>query len=326
MFDTHYDLLTIAYKAYITNDYSYLDKISKYFNNDNVTSVIANLYFMSREEMDFEICPNYYRDSVSVLDMFVKAKEVLDTYLPDTNILYSIEGADYIKDTKELEDVYNNGLDSLILCWNTESKYASGNRSNKGLTKEGIMLIEKAIDLGMGIDLSHANKNTFNDLVDLIEEKRSSGIDVISYASHSNVRALCDRDRNLEDDQLERLKDIDAMLGLFSNRGFVISKDLEDNDSLVKEYYLSHIEYASKILGFDNIMVATDDMDFCADADPDYGKRKIYNYSSINNDLSRDLINRFGYDIADKMISGNATDKIYNKIKENREKKRGNIK
>ena len=325
MFDTHYDLLTIAYKAYLTGDYSYLDKISKYFNDNNVTSVIANLYFMSKEEMKEEICSNYYQDNVSVLDMFIKAKEVLDTYLPDTNILYSIEGADYIKDNNELEKLYDAGLDSLIICWNTESKYASGNRSDKGLTQLGRELINKAIDLGMGIDLSHANKNTFNDLVDLIEEKRSSGIDVVAYASHSNVRSLCDRDRNLEDEQLERLKSIDGMLGIFSNRSFVVDKSLENDDKIVREYYLSHIEYASKILGFNNIMVATDDMDFCKDADPVYGTRKIYDYPDINNDLSRDLINRFGIDITDKIISGNAN-KIYNKLKNNREKKRGNIK
>ena len=107
MFDTHYDLLTIAYKAYLTNDYSYLEEITKYFNDKNVTGVIANLYFMSKEEMENEICAGYYKDDVSVLDMFVKSKEILDKYLPNTEIIYSIEGADYIKDTVELEKLYS---------------------------------------------------------------------------------------------------------------------------------------------------------------------------------------------------------------------------
>ena len=70
MFDTHYDLLTIAYNSYIKNDYSYLKKISNYFRDNNVKGVIANLYFMSREEMIEELSPNYYQDSVSVYDMF----------------------------------------------------------------------------------------------------------------------------------------------------------------------------------------------------------------------------------------------------------------
>ena len=40
MFDAHHDLLTIAYQAYITGDYSYLNKISNYFNDNNVNKTI----------------------------------------------------------------------------------------------------------------------------------------------------------------------------------------------------------------------------------------------------------------------------------------------
>ena len=46
MFDTHFDLLTIAYRSYLTGDYSYIEKISKYFNDNNVRGVFANLYFI----------------------------------------------------------------------------------------------------------------------------------------------------------------------------------------------------------------------------------------------------------------------------------------
>ena len=69
MIDIHYDLLSIAYIAY-------LEEIAKYFNDKNVIGVIANLYFMSPEEMSDELHPNYYRESVSVLEMFKIAKKV----------------------------------------------------------------------------------------------------------------------------------------------------------------------------------------------------------------------------------------------------------
>ena len=323
MFDTHYDLLTIAYNSYIKNDYSYLEKISKYFRDNNVKGVIANLYFMSREEMIDELSPNYYQDSISVYDMFVKAKEILDTFLPDTEILYSIEGADYITGPEELEKLYDAGLDSLILCWNTESKYGSGFRSDKGLTASGKELIEKAIDLGIGIDLSHANINTFNDLVDLIKEKQNHGIEVISYASHSNVRSLSDRKRNLNDNQLERLNEIGALIGIFSNKSFVVDPSIQEDSIDNRVMYMDHIDYVSKIVGFDRIVVATDDMEFCSDADPIYATRKIYNYENIYNDLSSDLIKRFGINNCEKIIYSNCKEKIFNKIRENRKKKRG---
>ena len=75
MFDTHYDLLTIAYMAYTTGNYSYLEQISKYFHDNNVTGVIANLYFMSLEEMKEELGEKYYQEDVSVLEMFKIAKK-----------------------------------------------------------------------------------------------------------------------------------------------------------------------------------------------------------------------------------------------------------
>lgn len=323
MFDTHYDLLTIAYNSYIKNDYSYLEKISKYFRDNNVKGVIANLYFMSREEMIDELSPKYFQDSISVYDMFIKAKEILDTFLPDTEILYSIEGADYITGVEELEKLYDAGLDSLILCWNTESKYGSGNRSNKGLTASGRELVEKAIELGIGIDLSHANINTFNDLVDLIKEKQDEGYDVVSYASHSNVRSLCDRERNLNDDQLERLNEINGLIGIFSNKGFVVDPSIEEDSIDNRDMYINHIDYVSRIVGFDRIVVATDDMEFCVDANPIYGTRKIYDYDSISRDLGHDLIKRFGFNNAEKIIYSNSKEKIFNKLRETREKKRG---
>lgn len=316
MFDTHHDLLSIAYKAYLTGDYSYLKKMSDDINENNVKGVIANLYFMKPDEMSFELCEDYYKENVSVLDMFIKAKEVLDTYIPDVDFIYSIEGADYIKNEDELEALYNAGLDALILCWNNENKYGSGNRSDKGLTKEGAKLINKAIDLGMGIDLSHANKNTFYDLCDLIQYRKNKGDDVCCYASHSNSRALCDRDRNLDDSQLKRIKDINGLVGVFALKNFTILPD--DDNKNYKDVFLRHIEHIKKIVGDFNVMVASDNMDFCLDRDESYFESSIYNYSNISKKLYKDLERKFGYVQAYFILYENAKDKIFDKLKTNR--------
>ena len=321
MVDTHYDLLSIAYCAYLSGNYAYLEKVSKYFHENNVNCVFANLYFMSKEEMVEELHPKYYQEKVSVLEMFQKAKEVLDCYLPDTEILYSIEGADFITGPEELEKLYDAGCDALILCWNTESKYASGNRSDKGLTKEGRELIEKAISLGMGVDLSHANEATFYDLINLVKEKQASGEDVCVYASHSNARSLCDRDRNLTDDQLEKIKEVNGFVGVFSNKNFVVKPADQKPDMDFRSHYLEHIHHIGNIVGLDNVMVATDDMDFCAWADPEYGQLAIYEYGLIVPNLILDLIKEFDMENAKNIIYGNAKEKIYNPIKSKRNEK-----
>lgn len=321
MFDAHHDLLSISYKAYITGDYSYLEKISKDFCNNNVKGAIANLYFMTKDEMRKELGEKYYSDDVSVYEMFVKAKEILDRFIPEAEFIYSIEGADYIKDENELEELYSAGLDSLILCWNNENKYGSGNNSNKGLTKDGERLISKAIDLGMGIDLSHANKSTFYDLIDLISRRINEGKNVCCYASHSNSRSLCDIDRNLDDDQLKKIKEIGGLVGAVTVKSFISREDVN-----YREKFLDHIEHISSILGTYNVMVASDDMNFLNDVDTYYnGSLAIYDYSRIYKDLFFDLVNRFGMKNAYAICYGNLKENIYNQIKYNRENKRRGV-
>ncbi len=326
MIDTHYDLLTIAYVSYLKNDYTYLEQISKYFNERNVTGVIANLYFMEEDEMKEELGEDYYRKDVSVLEMFIKAKSIVETFFPDTDILYSIEGADYIKDPNELEALYEAGLDSLIMCWNTRSKYASGLRSRQGLTELGKQLLYKEIELGMGIDLSHANKKSFYDMVYFIKQEQAKGLDICIYASHSNSRSLCDRERNLDDHQLQQIKDIDGLVGLLSNRNFVVQPNVKDIATKEEQIasYLEHIDYVSSIIGLDNVMLATDDMDFLKDIDKEYADTAIYKYDEVASKLSEQLNRKYGYETAYNIMHRNAHEKIFTKIRNKRNnKKRG---
>ena len=320
MIDCHYDLLSIAYVAYLNNDYSYLEKIAKYFNDNNVVGVIANLYFMSVEEMKEELHDKYYQDDVSVLDMFIKAKEVLDIYLTDVDILYSIEGCDFIKDESELEKLYKAGLDCIVLTWNTQSKYASGNRSNQGLTIDGKKLLLKAIDLGMGIDLSHANENSFKDMIDIILKQKELGKDIVVYASHSNSREICDESRNLFDYQLEMIKSVNGLVGAFLNRNFVVGRKFKNivsqRDKEIK--FLEHIKHIKSIVGDDNIMISTDDMDFCKDVDSEYGEVAIYDYDNVASCVFTLLSEKYEYLDVNKIMFSNVKEKVFNKINSKR--------
>lgn len=321
MFDTHYDLLSVAYKAYITGDYSFLENQVRYYHNQNVKGLIANLYFMSPEEMSEEIHPDYYREDVSVLEMFTKAKEVIDAYLPDIEIVYSIEGADYIKDCDELEALYNAGLDALVLCWNTESKYASGNRSEKGLTEEGRQLLDKCVELGIAIDFSHANVKTFYDMIDFVKEKQQEGKDVICYASHSNVFELCERDRNLTIEQIKALGEVNGSVGLLSSKYFVVQRDLVTDDTDFNEAYLNHIKKVVELIGIDKTMISTDDMNYAAWFDPIYDFVSIYDYGLLQKDMYSLLDKEFAED-SEKIIYLNGK-KIYDRINDKRNINRG---
>lgn len=328
MIDTHYDLLSIAYVAYLRNDYSYLEKVSHYFHKNNVVGVIANLYFMSEEEMARELHPKYYQRGVSVLEMFRIAKRVLDSYLTNVDILYSIEGADYILDTKELEQLYEEGLDCLVIAWNTRSKYASGGRSHQGLTDKGKHLLRKAISLGMGIDLSHANRETFSNMISLIKEEQYRGQDVCCYASHSNAFALCHNPRNLEDWQLQDIFDVRGQVGVFAHRNFVVEEDVKNSVTAEekKDIYLKHIEYITSFVGIDNVMLATDDMDFVKDYDSEYGETSIYDYSKLSSEVFATLKEKYSDHEIKQIMYSNVKEKIFDKIKNNRKRRRRNEK
>ena len=51
MFDTHYDLLTLAFMA--QNEKIDITHLLTPLNKKNISGVIGNLYFMSEEEISF---------------------------------------------------------------------------------------------------------------------------------------------------------------------------------------------------------------------------------------------------------------------------------
>ena len=92
MIDTHYDLLTILYCCYMKKDFSYIDKIKKDLNK--IDGLIANLYFMNRDEMKDEL----EIEEIDVYQMFKISTNLFKEFFPDKKVIYSIEGCDYIKD------------------------------------------------------------------------------------------------------------------------------------------------------------------------------------------------------------------------------------
>ena len=169
MFDLHYDLLSILYYSYLKNDFSYVKKIRKYFNDNNVKSVVANLYFMSPEQMKKEI----HIKEIDVEEMFRISTKLYYKYFGNFKALFSIEGCDYIKSLDSLERLKKMGLNNILLVWNNKNIYGSGAKSSGGLTEKGKEFLNKAIDLGLTIDLSHMNEETYNDVINFLFDEKN---------------------------------------------------------------------------------------------------------------------------------------------------------
>lgn len=322
MYDIHYDLLTILYfnlkkNNPLANEEKLISDCLKIYKNNNIEGGIINLYFESSVEMKESL--GIDEDELNdVIKMFKKSIKYLKQYqkkgiIPkDIDYIYGIEGCDFLKSEKDLDTLYALGLRSIIPVWNNPNQFGSGIRGTFGITNAGIKLIKKAIDLGMIIDVSHANEKTFFNICNIVEEESYNDVTLIT--SHSNVRSLCNRERNLTDKELYRLKELDGYIGLFTNGNFVSL----DNKGLCKvcriDNFLKHIDYVMNIIKFDptRILISTDNMDF--EPDPKYHKNNVCPYEDINEELFKSISKKYDSELANMIMRENAK-KLIHKVK-----------
>lgn len=309
MYDFHYDLLTKIYIDYLNHDLSGITLFcNQNYSKDNILGLVANLSFMSDEEMKKEYHEDYYKNG-NLIKMFETATTIAKKIVPNIEMVFSIEGCDKLDTVDDLEKLYNLGLRAIAPVWNDKNKYGSGIRTEEGLTELGKSLIIKAIDLGIAIDLSHANVKTFNDIVDLIIEKQKNGKEVTAYVSHSNCYSLCPRKRNITDAQIERLRDIKAYIGIFSNTNFVSLNNLSQKE--YEETYIDHIKYVEAIYGsIDHIVLSTDDMKWCEHVDPSYGKSQLFPYHKLQKKMKNLLLQHYSSMDVDKLMYKNAEEVV----------------
>lgn len=110
------------------------------------------------------------------------------------------------EDLSRVEEFYNLGGRYMSLAHNGHSQLSDSNTGEEndewlhnGLSNLGKQVIVEMNRLGMMIDVSHPSKKAMKDMIEL------SKAPII--ASHSSARALCNHSRNLDDEQLEWLKE-----------------------------------------------------------------------------------------------------------------------
>lgn len=305
MIDMHYDLLSILYYCYLRNDFRYIETLRKNFNDNNVNGVIANLYFMSEEEMKDEMLGK----KIDVVEMFKISTSLFKKFFPNLKAIFSIEGCDYIKDINELEKLKKLGLSSILLVWNNKNKYGGGTFFKGGLTNEGKVFIKKAIELGICIDLSHMNEETYYDTVSLLNDAKNQGLNPKVIVSHSNVYDLYNHPRNITVKQIEAIKKFNPVVGLVSY-SFFLTKDDEDIE-ILKQKYLKHIDTVIQILGIDGVGISTDDMSYDNVLFNNPIEKIIFPYEHLKKDLVKLLKTKYSDEEINKMLETNIKNKLF---------------
>lgn len=308
MIDMHYDLLSVLYYCYLRNDFRYVKELQGYFNDKNVHGLVANLYFMSEEEMQREMKGR----KIDVVEMFKISTELFRKYFPDLDVVFSIEGCDFIKNIDELRKLYELGLRSILLVWNNKNKYGGGTYATGGLTEEGKKFIWEAINLGITIDLSHMNRETFEDTVSILKEAKNKSLNPKVIVSHSDVYELFNHPRNITDEQIKMLKEFKPVMGLVSYSMFLTDKDEEIE--VLKDKYLNHIKHVIDILGINCVGISSDDMEYDSILLGNPVENIIFPYKDLKKEIYNLLIKEFSIEEVNKIMELNIKNKLFEEV------------
>ena len=308
MIDMHYDLLSVLYYCYLRNDFRYVKELQGYFNDKNVHGLVANLYFMSEEEMQREMKGR----KIDVVEMFKISTELFRKYFPNLDVVFSIEGCDFIKNIDELRKLYELGLRSILLVWNNKNKYGGGTYATGGLTEEGKKFIWEAINLGITIDLSHMNRETFEDTVSILKEAKNKSLNPKVIVSHSDVYELFNHPRNITDEQIKMLKEFKPVMGLVSYSMFLTDKDEEIE--VLKDKYLNHIKHVIDILGINCVGISSDDMEYDSILLGNPVEKIIFPYKDLKKEIYNLLIKEFSIEEVNKIMELNIKNKLFEEV------------
>lgn len=160
-------------------------------------------------------------------------------------LLLHLEGVDILANPDELEHLVAFGGRAVALTWNAGNQYAGGAFSQGKLTELGAVFLERMQRLGLWLDISHLNEESFWQVL----ERYSGPI----FASHSNVRELAVTPRNLTRRQLHGLRERQAWVGVSFARSHLTDRPTSSIDDALR-----HIDHLREDLGENLVGLGTD--------------------------------------------------------------------
>ena len=184
------------------------------------------------------------------------------------------------KDINEVERYYNMGARYMSLAHNGHNQFSDSNTGefdntakHGGISSLGKQIIEKMNYYGIMVDISHPSKEAIKQTI------AHSKAPII--ASHSSARALSDHPRNLDDEQLQWIKEnggvvqtvaLAAFVNKEKDQAFKKAKDsilkadpsskLEGIKSLFPPVnvsdFVDHIDYIKNKIGVDHVGISSD--------------------------------------------------------------------
>jgi membrane dipeptidase len=159
-------------------------------------------------------------------------------------VIIAMEGADPIADPAEAADWFAAGLRCVGLAHYGPSAYAVGTGATGPLSASGRELLRELESLEMIVDLTHCAEPGFFEVLDHFSGR--------VHASHNMCRSLVPGDRQFSDEQLRRLIERDAVIGMafdawMLHPGWVIGQTSPDVVPI--ERVADHIDHICQLAG-----------------------------------------------------------------------------
>jgi len=167
----------------------------------------------------------------------------------------------------ELLPLYHKlGLRILMPTYNTRNIFAEGcdERTNGGLSKYGIQLVEEMNKLNIIFDSSHMG---VQDTLDGCEHAK------FPVCTHSNARAVCDNVRNRTDDEITAIAEKDGVLGIVTYPSIVKWTKTEEGKKPSIEDVLDHVDHIANLVGIRHVGLGFDFIE--GSAGPDERARRL---------------------------------------------------
>lgn len=160
--------------------------------------------------------------------------------------ILSLEGADSLITIQHLEKAYQYGLRALGPAHYGPGRYANGTDATGVMEGEGIALLKEMERLNIILDATHLCDDSFWQALKIFNGH--------VWASHNNVRALVDHNRQYSDEQIKALIERGAVIGGALDawmmvpdwkRGISTPKEMNCN----LEVLIDHMDHICQIAG-----------------------------------------------------------------------------
>jgi membrane dipeptidase len=156
-----------------------------------------------------------------------------------------MEGADPIRQPKELQQWVDRGLRAVGLAW-TGTRYSGGTGAPGGLTDLGRELIAEIARLNVILDVSHMAQQALAETLDTFEGE-------CLIASHSNPQHFLPTERHLPDAAIKAIGKRDGVMGVVLANGFLVDgwwqKPEHRKEDVTVEDVANVIDYVCQLTG-----------------------------------------------------------------------------